>query len=68
MSDQKDESEDVISLDRERAQKFLRTLANESFLALVVSADGELQIFTKGIEADHLAQIRNVLRQIIEEG
>lgn len=68
MSDHQNDSEVVVSLDRERGRKFLRTLAEESFIALVVSADGELQIFTKGIEEDHLARIRTVLREIIEEG
>lgn len=67
MSDHQTDSE-VISLDRERGRKFLKKLAEESFIALVVSADGELQIFTKGIEDDHLARIRTVLREIIEEG
>jgi hypothetical protein len=60
--------EDVISLDRERGAKFLKKLAEEPFIALVVSSEGELQIFTKGIEEDHLARIRTVLREIIEEG
>lgn len=63
-----DSEAEVVSLDRERSRKFLRTLAEEPFIALVVSADGELQIFTKGIEEDHLDRIRTVLRSIVEEG
>lgn len=63
---QNDSEAEVISLNRERGQKFLNVLAKEPFLALVVSADGELQIFTKGIEPDHLEQIRNFLREIVE--
>jgi hypothetical protein len=64
---QNDSDAEVISLDLERGRKFLRVLAEESFIALVVTADGELEIFTKGIEEDHLDRIKAVLREIVQE-
>lgn len=53
-------------LDIAKSRKFLRKLADDSFIAIVVTEDGELQIFTKGIEQAHLDRIRNVLKEIVE--
>ncbi len=53
-----------ISLDRERTRKFFRALAEESFLAIVVTEEGEVRIFSKDLETDHLDRIREVLTEI----
>lgn len=55
-----------VSLDVRRATKFFRRLADEAFLAIVVDDEGELQIFTKGIEPEHIDRIREVLKEIME--
>lgn len=57
-----------VSLDVRRASKFFRRLADEAFLAIVVDDEGELCIFTKGIEPEHIDRIREVLKEIITEG
>ena len=61
-----DEKGDVLSLDLERSRKFLRQLAEDPFIAVVVT-DGEVRVFSKGIEPDHLDRIKNVLTQITRE-
>ena len=66
-----DKAQDVkgkpVSLDVERARKFLYRLADDPFIALVVTDDGEVRIFSKDIEPEHLARIREVLSGIREE-
>jgi hypothetical protein len=51
----------------EKARRFLRQLEEDPFIALVVTDEGEVRIFSKGIEDDHLARIRDVLRTIQQE-
>lgn len=58
--------QNVTTLDVERSRKFLHKLADDAFIAIVVTDEGELQIFTKGIEPGHLDRIRNVLKEIVE--
>lgn len=60
-------TETPISLSVERARKFLRLLADDPFIALVVTPPGEVRIFSKGIESDHLARIKEALEQIQQE-
>lgn len=62
-----DNTEAPVSLSAERTRKFFRSLAEDAFLALVVTEDGEVRIFSKDIEEDHLARIREVLTQIQQE-
>lgn len=57
---------EIVSLDVERARRFLSLLAEDPFIALVVAEDGEIQIFAKGIEPDHMDRIRTVLQEIRE--
>lgn len=61
-------SQGPVSLDVRRTTKFFRRLADEAFLAIVVDDEGELRIFTKGIEPEHIDRIREVLKEIITEG
>lgn len=61
-----DEKGDVLSLDLERSRKFLRRLAEDPFIAIVVT-DGEVRVFSKDIEPDHLDRIKNVLTDITRE-
>lgn len=56
----------VVSLDVERSRKFLNLLAEEPFVAVVVT-DGEVRVFSKGIEPDHLERIKQVLRDLNDE-
>ena len=57
-----------VSLDLERSRKFLRKLAEDPFITIVVAEDGEVTIFSKGIEADHLERIKSALTEIQSEG
>lgn len=59
-----EETNEVASLDRERARKFLKQLAEDPFVAVVVTETGEVQIFSKGIEPDHLDRIKSVLESL----
>lgn len=61
------ENGEVASLDLERSRKFLRTLAEDPFIAVVVAEDGEVRVFSKGIEPDHLARIKSVLTDLTRE-
>lgn len=56
--------ENVVELDRERARKFFDAIANDPFLAVVVTEDGEIRVFGKDIGPDHLDRIKEVLRDI----
>lgn len=59
---------DPVSLDIERSRKFLRRLAEDPFLAIVVAADGEVSIYGKGIDSAHLERIKSALTEIQSEG
>lgn len=55
-----------VTLNLEDSRKFLRRLADDPFIALVVDDEGELSIYVKGLEPHHLERIRGVLRAIME--
>lgn len=61
------EAEDnVLSLDLEKSRKFLNLLAEDPFVAVVVT-DGEVRVFSKDIEPDHLDRIKSVLSDLSRE-
>lgn len=62
------EDSEAISLDAERTKKFLRTLAEDPFLAVTVEADGEVTIYSCGLEPEHLERIKQALSDIQQEG
>jgi hypothetical protein len=51
------------SSDDERSRKFLRTLAKDPFLAVLVDDQGEVTIYSKGLEPEHLDRIKQVLSE-----
>jgi hypothetical protein len=53
----------TVSLDKRRAEKFLRLLADEPFVCLVVT-DGELRLFSKDMPEEKLARLRTRLIEI----
>lgn len=55
------------SLNNEKTRRFFKRLADDPFIAIVVDDEGELQIFTKGIDDEHLERIRTVLREIVDQ-
>jgi hypothetical protein len=59
-------TDDRISLDREEAALFLQALVEDPFLAVVVAEDGEVTIYSKDLEPDHLERIKNVLTNLHE--
>lgn len=59
--------ENVSNLDQERTKKFLNRLAQDPFIAIVVTEDDEVRIFGKGIEPEHIDRIREVLSEIQRE-
>lgn len=60
--------EGAVSLDAERTRKFFRHLADDPFITLVVAEDGEVRVFAKDIEPDHLDRIKEVLRDLQDQG
>lgn len=64
MDEDADTSGDPVSLDVERSRRFLRRLAEDPFIAVVVTDEGKVSIFSKGIEDDHLDRIKTVLREL----
>lgn len=63
-----DEPTKAISLDAKRTQKFLMQLVRDPFIAMVVTSEGEVVIYSKEISPDHLARIKELLQEIQEEG
>lgn len=63
----RDSDERPVSLGLKRTRKFFDQLASDPFMAVVVADDGEVQIFSKGIEPEHLDRIKKVLSDL-EEG
>lgn len=60
------EPEISISLDVERAKRFFQKLADEPFVCVVV-AEGEIQIYSKGMDDNAMTRIRNLLHEISQE-
>lgn len=60
------EDDGAVSLDRVRTRKFFERLAEDSFIALVVTDDGEVTVFSKDIDPDHLTRIRTFLIELRE--
>lgn len=54
---------EVVSLDVERARRFWNLLASDPFVAVVVT-DGEVRVFSKDIDADHLERIKQALSDL----
>ena len=59
--------EPPISLDQVRAKKFLDHLVGDPFMCLVVTDDGEVSIFSKDLDPEHLARIKKMLHDIEQE-
>lgn len=62
----RDSDERPVPLGRARTRKFFEALASDPFLAIVVADDGEVQIFSRDIEPDHLDRIKKVLTDLRE--
>lgn len=45
----------------EATRRFLSTLRTDPFLAVLIDSDGEITIYSKGLEPKHLERIRRVL-------
>lgn len=59
------EQNEPVSLDRERTRKFLNALAEDPFLAIVVTEEGQVKIFSStDLEPDHIERIKEVLVEI----
>lgn len=63
-----EKTEKPISLDSARTERFLRRLAEDPFLAIVLTDEGRVVIYGKDIDGAHLERIREVLREIASEG
>lgn len=59
--------DDPVSLDAGRTRRFLKHLADEPFLAIVSDRDGQVVIYSKDIDSDHLARIKEALSEIQHE-
>lgn len=57
----KKDDDNAISLDREENSLFLQALVDDPFIAVVVTDEGQVTIYSKDLEPDHLARIKNVL-------
>lgn len=53
----------TITLERQRAKRFLELLAERPFVCLV-AVDGDLRIFSKGMTEEELAEVRARLAEI----
>lgn len=62
-----DENEKVTNLSRERASRFLDALSRDPFVCVVVTRQGEVQIYSKEISEAELSRIKSVL-EAIENG
>lgn len=59
------DANEPIQLDEERTRKFLKALAEDPFLAIVVTEEGRVRIFSStDLESDHIARIKEVLEEI----
>lgn len=56
---------EATELSVEESARFLHTLADDPFIALVVTAEGEVQIYGKGLEPEHIERIKQVLTQVM---
>jgi hypothetical protein len=65
-SDPDQPEENVRSLNKERTRRFLKLLAEDPFVAVVVT-DGEVRVFSKNIEPDHLARIKEALTDMSDD-
>lgn len=45
----------------EATGRFLRTIRTDPFLAVLIDSDGEVTIYSKGLDSKHLDRIRQVL-------
>ena len=57
--------DDPVSLDEERTRKFLQKLAEHPFLAIVVTDEGQVHIYSADdLEPEHISRIKEVLEEI----
>lgn len=61
---QKSKETTVSNLDAERTRRFFRKLADEPFLCIVITDTSQVQIFSKGLEQEHIDRIREVLKEV----
>lgn len=63
-----DDATGVASLDLEKSRIFLRRLAEDPFLCIVVTddVDTKVLIYSKGIDHEHIKRIHDVIREIRE--
>lgn len=54
----------VVELDLERSRKFLQHIVEDPFVAVVVTDEGEVRVFSKDMDPEHLARIKNVLSDL----
>jgi hypothetical protein len=59
----KDSEAQTATLGEKEARKFLNTLAAEPFVCVVITDDGGIQIFSKDISAERLAQAKESLNE-----
>jgi redox-sensitive bicupin YhaK (pirin superfamily) len=57
---------EIADLSVARAERFLRRLKSDPFLAIVVT-NGRVRIFAKDMDEEHLAIVRGALNEISEE-
>lgn len=57
---------EVISMDAEKSRKFFSDMKEHPFLAIVVYGDG-VRVFTKDIDASHIADIHSALDEALAE-
>lgn len=53
----------VSSLDKHRAVKFLESLRDNAFVAIVFEGD-HVKVYAKGAESDHLDAIKEALEEM----
>ncbi len=57
----------IATLVGRTSRKFLRRLADHPFIAVIVKDDGSVEIFSKGVTNENIAQIRQALNKEIGE-
>lgn len=57
----KQENAEVYDLDTEKSRKFLELLRDHPFVTLVMIPNGTVEIFSKGINGNHVSRLRDIL-------
>jgi hypothetical protein len=66
--DKPSKKNDPVSLDVERSRKFLKALAENPFITLVVTEDSGVTIYGKGLDQNTIERIKDALTEIQEGG